>query len=120
MCSVLNRCWVHAGLAKLPYILINLDTVQSNIIIFQLESGAPDKATFLRNLRERHGVLMSGFLKGVRAVTHFDVSAEDCQYALTAVEDCLQLDEVQSNGKVSSKAKEELHQHVNGSLKGYE
>lgn len=63
---------------------------------------------------------MSGFLKGVRAVTHFDVGAEDCQYALRAVEDCLQLDGMKSNGEVSSKAQAELHQHVNGTLKGYE
>lgn len=63
---------------------------------------------------------MSGFLNGVRAVTHFDVSAEDCQYAVKAVEECLQLDVVKSNGEVSSKAKTELHRHVNGSLKGYE
>ena len=64
---------------------------------------------------------MSGFLKGVRAVTHFDVGAEDCQYALKAVEECLQLDVFKSsNGEVSSKGKIELHQHVNGTLKGYE
>lgn len=107
-------------LSKLPLIIINLDYVQTNIIIFQLKEGAPDKAVFLRNLRERHGVLMSGFLKGVRAVTHFDVSAEDCRYALSAVEECLQLHEVESNGHISEKAKKELHQQVNGTLKGYE
>lgn len=63
---------------------------------------------------------MSGFLKGVRAVTHYDVTEEDCQYALKAVEECLQLGEVKSNGTVSNKAKEELHQSVNETLKGYE
>lgn len=63
---------------------------------------------------------MSGFLNGVRAVTHLDVSAEDCQYAMKAVQECLRLDVVKSNGEVSSQAKTELHQHVNGSLKGYE
>ncbi len=113
-------CSSIAGLAKLPLVSINLDTVETNIIIFQLKPGAPDKAVFLRNLRERHGVLMSGFLKGVRAVTHFDVSAEDCKYALMAVEECLQLGEVHSNGEMNGKARQELHQNVNGSLKGYE
>lgn len=108
------------GLAQLPRIYVNLDTVHTNIIIFQLTEGAPDKAVFLRNLRERHGVLMSGFLKGVRAVTHFDVTTEDCKYALEAVRDCLQLEDVSSNGKVSGKAKTELHEHINGTLKGYE
>ncbi len=63
---------------------------------------------------------MSGFLNGVRAVTHFDVTSEDCKYALSAVEDCLQLTEIKSNGEMSGRAKKELHQHVNGSLKGYE
>ncbi len=113
------RCSV-AGLAKLPLVSINLDTVETNIIIFQLKPGAPDKAVFLRNLRERHGVLMSGFLKGIRAVTHFDVTGEDCKYALMAVEECLQLGEVHSNGEMNGKAMQELHQNVNGSLKGYE
>ena len=108
------------GLAQLPHIHVNLETVHTNIIIFQLTEGAPDKAVFLRNLRERHGVLMSGFLKGVRAVMHFDVTTEDCKYALEAVRDCLQLEDVSSNGKVSGKAKTELHEHINGTLKGYE
>ena len=63
---------------------------------------------------------MSAFLDGVRAVTHYDVGSVDCQYALRAVEDCLQLAEIQSNGEISSKAKADLHQRVNGSLKGYE
>ena len=115
-----NSKSVYAGLAKLPLVVIDLSTVQTNIVVFQLKPGSPDKAVFLKNLRERHGVLMSGFLNGVRAVTHCDVSAEDCQYALTAVENCLQLDVMKSNGELSSKAKTELHQHVNGTLKGYE
>ena len=114
------HCRLTPEAAKLPLVSINLDTVETNIIIFQLKPGAPDKAVFLRNLRERHGVLMSGFLKGVRAVTHFDVSAEDCKYALMAVEECLQLGEVHSNGEMNGKARQELHQNVNGSLKGYE
>ena len=110
-----------AGLAKSPLISINLDAVQTNIIIFHLKPEAPDKQIFLRNLRERHGVLMSGFLKGIRAVTHFDVSPEDCKYALSAVEDCLQLHEAsENNGAVSNKAKKALHQHISPSLKGYE
>lgn len=109
------------GLAKHPLITVDLDTVQTNIIIFELNPGAPDKRVFLTNLREKHGVLMSGFLKGVRAVTHFDVSPEDCEYALSAVQDCLELNEVSENdGAISNKAKQELHQHVSPSLRGYE
>ena len=108
-------------MSKHRLIGINLDSVQTNIIIFQLKPGAPDKQVFLRNLRERHGVLMSGFLKGVRAVTHFDVSSEDCEYALSAVQDCLELNEVsENNGAMSNKAKQKLHQKVSPSLKGYE
>ena len=109
------------GLAKHPLITVHLDTVQTNIIIFQLNPTAPDKQVFLRNLRERHGVLMSGFLKGVRAVTHFDVSPEDCEYALSAVQDCLELNEgSENNGTISNKAKQELHEHISPTLKGYE
>lgn len=111
---------VHAGLVELPLVSIDLNTVQTNIIIFNLKPGAPEKAAFLRNLWERHGVLMTAFFGGIRAVTHYDVGSADCAYALRAVEDCLQLGAAQSNGEVCGKAKADLHHRVNGSLKDYE
>jgi len=59
--------------------------VQSNIVIFRMEQGAPDAATIVARAQEM-GVLVSAFgARIVRAVTHLDVSRADCELAA----DCL-------------------------------
>jgi threonine aldolase len=68
-------------LAGLRGISLDLATVQSNIVIFQMEEGAPDAATVVARAQEA-GVLVSAFAaRTVRAVTHLDVSREQCQHA---------------------------------------
>ena len=62
---------------------LDLDTVQTNIVVFSLieRRGVPDAATFVEHCRER-GVLLNPFgPRIVRAVTHLDVSADDCRAA---------------------------------------
>lgn len=62
---------------------IDLATVQTNIIVFALveRTGVPDAATFVERCRER-GVLLNAFgPRVVRAVTHLDVTADDCRAA---------------------------------------
>jgi threonine aldolase len=67
--------------AKLPGVRLNLATVQSNIVIFHMEEGAPDAATIAARAKE-NGVLLSVFgVRKLRAVTHLDVSGADCQRA---------------------------------------
>jgi threonine aldolase len=57
---------------------LDLATVQTNIIVFHLESDAP---AFVARARE-HGVLLNAFgPRTVRAVTHLDVSAAQCDEA---------------------------------------
>jgi threonine aldolase len=57
---------------------LDLATVQTNIIVFRLAPNAPDAATLVERARER-GVLVSAFgPRTVRAVTHLDVSLQDC------------------------------------------
>jgi threonine aldolase len=66
---------------------VNLDlkTVQSNIVIFHMEDGAPDAATVVARAQEME-VLVSAFgTRTVRAVTHLNVSRRDCELAA----DCL-------------------------------
>ena len=64
---------------------LELATVQSNIVIFRMEQGAPDAATIVARAQEM-GVLVSAFgARIVRAVTHLDVSRADCELAA----DCL-------------------------------
>jgi threonine aldolase len=68
-------------LAELRAIEIDLATVQTNIVIFHLAERAPDAATIVARAREA-GVLVSAFAaRTVRAVTHLDVSRDECRQA---------------------------------------
>jgi threonine aldolase len=62
-------------------VTIDLGAIQTNIVIFRLEEGAPDAPTVCARAREA-GVLVSPFSpRTVRAVTHLDVTAEECRRA---------------------------------------
>ena len=68
-------------LAGLPGVDLDLGLTQSNIVIFKLADGLPDAAAIVARARDK-GVLVSAFAaRTVRAVTHLDVSAEDCREA---------------------------------------
>ena len=68
-------------LAGLRGVRLDLATVQSNIVIFRMEQGAPDAATIVARA-EGVGVRVSAFgERTVRAVTHLDVSREQCRRA---------------------------------------
>ena len=60
---------------------LDLATVQSNIVIFRLDSGMPDAAALVARARSE-GVLVSAFAaRTVRAVTHLNVSEAQCRRA---------------------------------------
>lgn len=62
---------------------LDLATVQTNILVFKLvdRRGVPDASTFVERCRER-GVLLNAFgPRIVRAVTHLDVTADQCRAA---------------------------------------
>jgi threonine aldolase len=68
-------------LARCAAIQLDLATVQTNIIVFRLAPGSPDAATVVAKARERD-VLVSAFgPRTIRAVTHLDVSSEQCALA---------------------------------------
>jgi len=68
---------------------IDLATVQTNIIVFRLREGAPDAATVVERARER-GVLLFPFgARTLRAVTHLDVTAEQCDRAAQVLSDTI-------------------------------
>jgi len=61
--------------------IIDMASVQTNILVFSLADGAPDAATVVTRARE-HGVLVFAFgPRTIRAVTHLDVSREQCARA---------------------------------------
>ena len=68
-------------LAGLRGVSLDLATVQSNIVIFRMQEGAPDAAALVARAQET-GVLVSAFgERTVRAVTHLDVSQDQCRRA---------------------------------------
>ena len=68
-------------LAKCSRIELDLATIQTNILVFRLRPDAPDAATLVERSRKR-GVLVTAFgARTIRAVTHLDVSPEQCARA---------------------------------------
>jgi len=70
-----------ARLAACAAVQLDLATVQTNIIVFHLRADAPDAAAVVAQARAQ-GVLLAAFgPRTVRAVTHLDVSAAQCDDA---------------------------------------
>ena len=73
------------GIARLPGFRIDLEVVQTNIVVFRQPSHI-EKVRLLDALREE-GVLLSDYgLKGLRAVTHYEITDDDITRALGAME----------------------------------
>src|SRR5712671_3295441 len=76
-----NARLIAERLAGFAGVVLDLATVQSNIVIFRLGDGLPDAATIAARAREA-GVLVSALgPRIVRAVTHLDVGAAQCRDA---------------------------------------
>jgi threonine aldolase len=68
-------------IAALPGIRLDLATVQSNIVIWEMTEGAPDAAAVVAEAKAQ-GVLISALAAHtVRVVTHMDVGREQCRRA---------------------------------------
>ena len=79
-----------AGLAEIASVEVLTPVPQSNMVLFSIAGTGLSDAEFIGRLRERD-VLMCAFMPGViRAVCHLDVSADDIDTALLAMEDVLQ------------------------------
>jgi threonine aldolase len=76
-----NARLIAERLAGIAGIALDLATVQTNIVIFRLAEGLPDAATITARAKEA-GILVSALgHRTVRAVTHLDVSRNDCERA---------------------------------------
>ncbi len=68
-------------LAQSPRVRLDLERVQTNILVFELGPEAPLAETLVAAARER-GVLMFAFgVRRIRLVTHLDVSRSQCERA---------------------------------------
>lgn len=79
------------GLADYPQIDINVDRVQTNMVMFSVRKGhdepmsEKDTMEFLSKVRE-YGVLMGHIGQGkIRAVTHYGIDNNDITTALTSI-----------------------------------
>jgi threonine aldolase len=77
-------------LAGLRGVVLDLATVQTNIVIFHLAEGMPEEAAIVARAAEV-GVLVSAFaVRTVRAVTHLDVGREQCRRAADLLADIIE------------------------------
>jgi threonine aldolase len=68
-------------IANSDRILVDLATVQTNIIVFRLAPDAPNAADFTARARQQ-GLLVTAFgPRTIRAVTHLDVTRQQCESA---------------------------------------
>jgi threonine aldolase len=71
-------------------VLLDIATVQTNILVFGPAPSAPDAATVVARARER-GVLLFAFgPRTLRVVTHLDVSRRECERAADILLDILE------------------------------
>jgi threonine aldolase len=90
------------GLAGLPGITLDPDTVETNIVVFRLA----DAPRFRQRLEAEHGVRMGALGPDlIRAVTHHDVDTADVRRAVSAVAAVLRAASFDHENKV-----EMLHQ----------
>lgn len=76
-------------LARNTAIELDPTTVRTNIIVFGLAAGAPDATTVVARAREA-GVLVVAFgPRTLRAVTHLDVTGDDCLRAAEILSDAV-------------------------------
>jgi threonine aldolase len=64
---------------------LDLDSLETNILVFRLREGAPDAATVVARAAERAVQVLAFGARTVRAVTHLDVSRADCEAAAEAL-----------------------------------
>jgi threonine aldolase len=68
-------------LKECPRVILDMATVQTNILVFHLGESAPDGATIVGRAKDK-GVLVFAFgPRTVRLVTHLDVTREQCAAA---------------------------------------
>ena len=76
-----NAALLAQRLAASRRIELDLVTVQTNIVVFRVAERGPDAATVVTRARER-GVLLFAFgPRTLRAVTHLDVTRQQCEQA---------------------------------------
>ncbi len=85
-----NARLLASGLAKIPGLAIDLSTVQTNIVNFDVGGCGVNSAQFLAELADRGVFALDKGRTGIRMVTHREVSKEDIEKTLEIVSEVLQ------------------------------
>jgi threonine aldolase len=76
-----NAALLAGRLVASPRILLDLATVQTNIVVFRLADDAADAAAVVARARDRGVLLFALGPRTLRVVTHLDVSRAQCEQA---------------------------------------
>ena len=74
------------GLAALPGILLDMERIRTNIVIFELEASAPGPSEFVSGLAGHNVKLGAIGGRRLRAVTHHGIEASDIDRAVAVAE----------------------------------
>ncbi len=74
------------GLSRIPGIVIDMDTVQTNIVICDISGLKMTASEFSAKLHEKGILINGGYTSAVRFVTHYWIKKEDIETTLEAVE----------------------------------
>jgi threonine aldolase len=84
-----NARFLAEGLARIPGIQVDPESVDSNIVVFDISATGLAPADVSAQLRRR-GVLMNAInQRCLRAVTHYDVNRAQCAEAVEAAAECM-------------------------------
>ncbi|XP_042519691.1 probable low-specificity L-threonine aldolase 1 [Macadamia integrifolia] len=87
------------GLAHIKGIEVDMDSVATNIIYFNVSEGSNMTAGKLCQLLEKHGILVRPmYSSSIRAVLHHQISESDVQYTLSCIQQAFQ-PQFADNGK---------------------
>jgi threonine aldolase len=84
-----NAKFLAQGLAEIPGITLNLDKVQTNIVIFSLKESGMQSADFISELRKRNILVLPVDDIRVRMVTHLELDRSAVDAAIGAVSEIM-------------------------------
>jgi threonine aldolase len=76
-------------ISKIPAIKVDLETIQTNIVIFDVDIPGFEAEKFLMKLQENGVLMLEIDPNRIRAVTHLDLADEDLEKAIDALSNLL-------------------------------
>ncbi|CAA9249742.1 MAG: Low-specificity L-threonine aldolase [uncultured Chloroflexi bacterium] len=79
------------GLNSIPGLVVDVDAVDTNIIMLDVDDQRVDPKSFVARLREQGVKIGSPYGPRIRLVTHYQVTSDDVDFTLRAAEHALDL-----------------------------